>query len=219
MVAVALSMVLVAGVVQVYSSSKASYSVQNQLSTLQNNQRIAVELLSNEIRKAGLSINQAVANFISGTDGGGADPDEITIRYESDRNCLGNPTDNGIAVNRYFVNVNNGSLMCQGNGGQTLPLISGVVNMQVLYGEDTDPIDPSNPAPRSANRYVQPAIANMTNVVSVRIALLFATDDVVRGVDETAARSYILLDAPAINIEDQLRREVITSTITLRNII
>jgi type IV pilus assembly protein PilW len=238
MVAVTLSLILMAGVLQVYVSAKASYSVQHELSTLQQNQRIAIELLSNDIRKAGLSVTKAVTVFDEANvkEGGGNNSDEITIKYESDKNCLGFNTpdigepDAGIAVNRYFVRDN--QLFCQGNG-VTRGLVQGVVNMQILYGEDTDTIVPGEI--RTANRYVQPpnevnvdpetgestaTTANMNNVVSVRIALLFETDDVVRGVDEADAeeRKYFLLDAPAISSSDpQKRMEVVTTTIALRN--
>ena len=234
MVAVTLSMILMAGVIQVYVSAKASYTVQHELSTLQQNQRIAIELLSNDIRKAGLSIDQAVSAFytkdtkIANWDGENDDSDQITIAYESEKNCLGFETpkageDNaGIAVNRYFIS-NDNHLSCEGNG-TVRSLVPGITNMQILYGEDTDPIVPGQI--RTANRYVKPADANMNNVVSVRIALLFETDGVVRGVDEAEAqtRSYKLLDGPTLVFDDQdptqtrqIRREVVTTTITLRN--
>jgi type IV pilus assembly protein PilW len=222
MVAVALSMLLMWGVIQVYASSKASYQVQHQLSTLQQNQRISVELLGSEIRKAGLSITKALTAIdkTKVKDGAGNAPDEITVEYESETNCLGFTTPEedeanaGIAINRYYIDNNH--LYCQGNG-TTGALVPGVVNMQILYGEDTDPIVPGQR--RSANRYVKPADANMNNVVSVRISLLLETDDVVRGADDAEAitRNFVLLDAPALPYTDQKRREVITTTIALRN--
>jgi type IV pilus assembly protein PilW len=222
MIAVALSMLLVAGVIQVYVSSKASYEVQHHLSTLQQNERIAVEMLGNQIRKAGLSITKAPQAIDSTAvkDGAGNASDEITIAYESAKNCLGfdtptEGTDAGIAVDRYFIS--NGQLYCQGNGSDPQALVPGVVNMQILYGEDTDPILPGQR--RSANRYVKPADADMLNVVSVRISLLVESDNVVRGVDEAQkyTRKYFLLDAPELSFSDQKRRHIVTTTIALRN--
>jgi len=218
MVAVTLSLILMAGVIQVHVSSKASYQLQHELSTLQQNQRMAIELLSKDIRKAGLSITKAVSAFpidVTGWDGGGTAPDEITITYESDKDCVGDNTD-GIATNHYFVR--DGVLLCEGVNHTATQIVDGVVNMQILYGEDTDPI--VSGAIRTANRYVKPANNIMADVVSVRIALLFETDGVVRGVSEGTAidRDYFLLDAPKITFADQKRREVVTTTITLRNI-
>ena len=219
MVAVTLSLILMAGVIQVHVSSKASYQVQHELSALQENQRIAVELLNRDVRKAGLSITKVVSAFpsdVTGWDGGGTAPDQITVTYESSIDCLGDGTGtDGIAINRYFIQ--NGALMCQGvNRSETL--VSDVVNMQILYGEDTDPIVAGQV--RTANRYVKPAEANMANVVSVRIALLFQTDGVVRGVGEgqDIDRDYFLLDAPKLTFSDQKRREAVVTTIMLRNV-
>ena len=60
----------------------------------------------------------------------------------------------------------------------------------------------------------------MANVVSVRIALLFQTDGVVRGVGEgqDIDRDYFLLDAPKLTFSDQKRREAVVTTIMLRNV-
>ncbi len=50
-------------------------------------------------------------------------------------------------------------------------MVPDVENMQVLFGEDTD-----SPFDYTANRYVPlSGVANMANVISVRIALLFQT--------------------------------------------
>jgi prepilin-type N-terminal cleavage/methylation domain-containing protein len=207
MVAITLSLILMAGVIQIHVSSKVSYETQHQISELQQNQMMAVELLNRDIRQAGLSKTKVVPNDISGLDGdesnaGDPKPDEITIRYESDKDCLGDNTDVdpvGIATNRYFIQ--NGALLCQ-----------------ILYGEDTDTIIPG--AVRTANRYVKPTVANMANVVSVRIALLMETSGAVRGKDKgsAVARKYILLDTPAITFSDQKRREIVTTTVRLRNV-
>ena len=222
MVAVTLSLILMAGVIQIHVSSKASYQVQHELSDLQQNQRMAVELLSRDIRKAGLSITKAVPSAFGLTgsvDGGGTAPDEITVIYESAKDCIGDKTDgdaNGIATNHYFIE--NGFLKCEGVNNRAWELVSGVINMQILYGVDTDPIVTGQV--RTANRYEKRNdTTNMANVVSVRIALLLETDGAVRGVDEGEAidRNYFLLDAPVITFADQKRREVVTTTITLRN--
>ena len=231
MVAVSLSLILMAGVIHIHLSSKSSFQVQQELSGLQQNQRLAVELLSRDIRKAGLSINLAVPsafdtsniNHWDGDESGEVPAsDEITITYESAKDCIGDNTNNfgGIAVNRYFIQ--NGILKCEGVNHRAWDLVSGVVNMQILYGEDTDAIVPG--AVRTANRYVKPTVANMDNVVSVRIALLLDTAGAVRNLEvgqslsDGVQRDFFLLDAPTISFTDGKRREAITTTITLRNV-
>jgi type IV pilus assembly protein PilW len=224
MVAVTLSLILSAGVIQVYISSKTSYRIQQELSTLQDNQRIAVELLGNQIRKAGLSVNQIVSafdtsdidNWDGGIENGVAQPDQITIMYESPSSCTGSDTsgDDGIATDRFFIDE--GQLKCNGNG-DTQPLVSGIEDMQILYGVDTSPIVPGEV--RTADKYVPPSVDIMDDVVSVRIALLFRTDGGIRSTEEAedTNRNYSLLDAPTRTFNDRVRREVITTTITLRN--
>ncbi len=54
MVALALSLLLLAGTIQIFISSKQSYRVQDALSRLQENSRAAVDLLSRDIRAAAL---------------------------------------------------------------------------------------------------------------------------------------------------------------------
>ena len=115
---------------------------------------------------------------------------------------------NTIAINTY--SVNNETLYCQGNSNPVAqPVAEDIANMQILYGENTDPIVPT------ANRYVRQADADMSKVVSVRIALLFKTEGAVINQDNT--RTYNLLDAPGITYTDKYRREIVTTTIALRN--
>ncbi|MBI2779430.1 MAG: PilW family protein [Gammaproteobacteria bacterium] len=101
-------------------------------------------------------------------------------------------------------------------GGTTMvsePLVEGVENMQILYGEDTD-----IPTDGSANRYL-PANApgiNMANVVSVRVSLLLrsAEDNVT-----TKKQSYTFNGAtiPEAAVPDRRLRRVFTTTIRIRN--
>ena len=81
--------------------------------------------------------------------------------------------------------------------------------MQVMYGEDTD-------ADFSANRYVvRGSVSNMDNVVSVRIAFLFTTDDYVATTADT--RTYTLLNQSYNPTDDRRVRRLYTTTVTLRN--
>ena len=225
MLAITLSMILIAGVVQVYLSSKTSFQVQNQLARLQENQRISIDFLQRDIRQAGFNISLGDAP-ITVTEGVGNGSDSIVVRYSSATDCLGadTPEDN-IAVNRYFIqsDAQGDRLMCLGNGSAIpQPIADGVSNMQILFGEKT--IDNETSYARqtpSANRYVKVgSVANLNRVVSIRIALLVESEQPIR--TQNLVQSFTVLDAivafddiaaPA----DRIKRQVITTTIPLRN--
>jgi type IV pilus assembly protein PilW len=135
-------------------------------------------------------------------------------------------------VNSFFVEDN--QLMCDGNGGTTgsatpkQPIVSGVENMQILYGEDTDGDEFA-----SANVFrTASAIANWANVTAIRIALLvnsssgasaIPTDAIRETIDDT---EYAILeqtttpadDTSTPNVDERrLGRRVFVITIELRN--
>lgn len=224
MVAIAIGLLMLAGILQITAASKESSRLQRNMGFVQENIRTTVEILGRDIRNAGYyqddnpdaRILTAPVAIITDTtsDGSGANNDEITVTYESNTDCLGQDTPtidgNQFAVNHYFISDER--LMCRGNGNAAAqPLVDGVESMQILYGENTDG------DPRSANRYVGPDEADLNNVVSVRIALRFHSREGVRqGIDNN---QYALLDADPFDPADgdrRLRREV-TTTISLRN--
>jgi len=106
------------------------------------------------------------------------------------------------------LDVNNQpSLFKSTDGGNFQSFIEGVENMQILYGEDTD-------ADNTPNYYVPAGTVglNMDQVVSIRISLLFASDDNI----SSQARAYTyngIVTTPA----DRRIRRVFSSTIALRN--
>lgn len=242
MVAITIGLVMMAGILQVSQANKESNRLQRNMGFVQENIRSAMEIMGRDIRKAGFYIDDNPAariltppvpfKFVSVTattdttafataDGGGANNDQITITYEAidgtTRDCLGAvptiaaagpETGNIFVVNQYFIA--NQRLMCRGNTGAAQPLVDGVESLQILYGENTD----GNPA--SANRYVQPDVANMSNVVSVRLGMRFISRESVRPTVDSNV--YALLDATApAPFNDRLLRREITTTIFLRN--
>jgi len=216
MIAITLSLILIAGVIQIYVSSKESFRVQNELAQVQENQRIAVEFLQRDIRQAGFVPYGAplITNKVVVNDGGGQTSDDIFVTYSSTTDCLGQATPNGIAVNHYTIN--NNRLMCEGNGNQGVPqpIADGVSNMQILLGKNTVFANDSLSMP-SADEYINPAPpATMTNVVSIRIALLMRSADPVK--TQTVAQSYNLLDT-TIAPTDRVKRQVVITTIPIRN--
>ena len=94
------------------------------------------------------------------------------------------------------------------DGAANLELVDGIQNMQVLYGEDND-------NDSYANYYVPAAsVANMNNVVSVRITLLVRSylDNVT-----TAAQSLPYAGA-MFNAPDRRLYQIYTTTIAIRNL-
>lgn len=53
MVAMVVSLILMAGVLQVFASSRATYTINDQLARLQENERIAADMIQSDIRQAG----------------------------------------------------------------------------------------------------------------------------------------------------------------------
>ena len=87
-------------------------------------------------------------------------------------------------------------------------LVTGVDGMQILYGVDTTldgAVDSYAPAS---------AALPWAQVLSVRVSLLINSGTVVPG---SPAGPFVLLNAPAITINDQLMRKVYTTTVSLRN--
>lgn len=99
------------------------------------------------------------------------------------------------------------ALMRSQDGAAAEEIVSGVENMQILYGEDIN-------TDGAADRYVAAAgVVNMGNVVSIRISLLLRSLD--NNVVETPqAYTY---GGTATTAVDRRYRQVFTSTITIRN--
>lgn len=230
MVALTISLLLLAGVMQVFLSNKASHNLQSGLGRLQENARAAMDILSLNISMAGYTtgttainkintantLDNTTANATLGfTVANGKASDIIEINYQSATDCLGQAT-GGTATDRYYLNGTN--LMCLGNGSATPGIIAeGIENMQILYGEDSD-------GDKIANRYINAGNINtavdangilIVPIVSVRIALLASTVENSSG-NDTA--SYALLNTPLLGpFNDTLLRKVFTRTIILRN--
>lgn len=102
MVALTVSLILLGGVVQIYSGSKTAYRMTENLSRLQENGRFAMEFLARDIRRADFwgclgTVSNITNNLdpgggsgyapftdgIDGTDGGGTLSDSITLAFAS----------------------------------------------------------------------------------------------------------------------------------------
>jgi type IV pilus assembly protein PilW len=228
MIALVLGAFLLAGVLQVFVSAKQTFAVQDGLSRLQENGRSAMDFMGRRVRMASYWACLARApGDIVGTDDNAASGDNIdngtdtiTLRGAFDASVAATITGacrtpvntgagyytNAASMAAYFVD--NGVLFERiGAGGTANPLIEGVENMQILYGEDTD-------GDGSANYYV-PAdeIVNMDRVVAVRVSLL------VRSLEDnlTAEPVPYTYNGATTTPTDRRLRRVFTSTFAMRN--
>jgi len=225
MVAMVLGLVLLGGTIAIYASSKDSYRLQENVAGMQENARFAIAALRRNMELAGFPRVLDIAPFdpAQTLDGGGNNNDQITIRYQSATDCLGNGTpangpDQGIAVNRYYIN-NQNNLLCLGNGNPIAQtLVENVDNLQVLYGIDDDGDGSANryaTAAETDNGVISAGTPDWDNVVSLRLALLISSENDIGTAQQ--AGGFTLLDAPAIKPNDDRLYRVFTTTIPLRN--
>ena len=241
MVSLVIGLFIVAGIAQVFLGGRAASNLQQRLGDLQENGRFAMYFLQHDIRMAGFprfsggvqstvdaAFNTPVDSPIvvvcpsplttvaRTCDGGTTTSDQITLSYQGTTDCLGQAVPATTVINTYFINTRR--LMCRGNGNaQSQPLVDGVENMQILYGEDFDAI--GSVGYGYADRYVRADdVVDWRNVVAVRVAVLASTVDTVMGDDQSAAPTYRLLDVSGIGpLPAGVRGRVFSTTIELRN--
>jgi type IV pilus assembly protein PilW len=98
-------------------------------------------------------------------------------------------------------------------GNNPMELVEGVENLQVLYGEDTD-------SDRVPNQYLTANnVANLANVVAVRISLLMRTLDnnIVQSAQTYSYDTDNDGSGESVTAGDRRLRRVFTTTINLRN--
>ncbi|WP_455208155.1 PilW family protein [Kaarinaea lacus] len=105
MVAITISLVLLAGVIKIFQSAKQSYNIQQALSRIQENARLMTDVMIRDITASGYlgclgstnavvnTLNDQSANYdfataIQGAEGGVGSPDSITIRRASEATAI-----------------------------------------------------------------------------------------------------------------------------------
>ena len=239
MISLVLGLIMISGTIQIFVSNKSTYRYQQNISVLRENARFSIGLLSQTARMAGYR-GDTPAEWVDGpiTNTGGQfaidganddasssntikdDTDSFTVAFEGNsdgqiKDCQGNVIGSGVMVTNTFAVSTADELVCSIDSGLTwMTLISGVENMQLQYGLDSD-------GNQSANRYVTyPNIADTSDVVSLRAALLLQTDS--GNIRQSAdTQTYTLLDKVIYdgsnNPADGRVRQVIMTTIKLRN--
>lgn len=230
MVALAVSLFLLAGVSQVYLSSKQAYRVQDNIARIQESGRLAIGFLSHYLRVAGYRSSLRVSSdqvftaganqVVFGTDTTGQ-PDTVTVNFQSDGtmvDCLGNPVADGFLSRDTFQRSTAGELQCRSQGNAATPtdtvqsLVGGIEDMQITYGVNQDSAFP--PVASEYMTAAQVTTANAwDNVVSVRVTVLVQSpEDNVADAPQTYTFNGVTTTAA-----DRRLRRVFTSTINLRN--
>ncbi len=202
-IAILIGLFLTGGLLTLVQAMKRTSLNQSGLSQLQDNERMAMTLITDVIKSTGYYsnpvLNTAVSSFpvknynananfttagqaLVGTGAYNAGSNVITSRYlttgtDNVINCSGN----SLAVAATFVNTfsldGNGNLQCTliVNNGQptTVPLISGISNMQIYYGVQTNGAAGTN----SVDTYMDAPTAAAGNywnsVKSIKVTLTF----------------------------------------------
>ena len=203
MVTVLIALFLIGGLLVMLQHTRAAYTSTNQLSTLQDNERLAISMITDVVQSAGyfpdpvnntadLAFPAAVAPFVlkdqvvTGTQTAGL-PDTLAVRFQTTSgdqilNCIGQSNTKlpvGLASNTVYINAFSivaNQLQCDLNDGATdtvLPLVEGVQDMQVWFGVKRDFTQDNY----NVDTYVRPVDmvgTDWNNVSAVKVVLTFA---------------------------------------------
>jgi type IV pilus assembly protein PilW len=195
-VAMSIAVFLLAGLFTILQGTRHTSSDQTALAQLQDNERIAMSVMTDIVQAAGyfpgaptnvltteLGVNGSFATAgqsVAGTDNG-AQGINLLVRFETaggDRiyNCFGsNPVGgaNTIYVSTFSVNANN-QLTCS-NGNTTAAIANGVQSLVARYAVNTSSTSTNSNCP--ADRYLLTAEMTQaiywTNVCAVEVTLTF----------------------------------------------
>jgi type IV pilus assembly protein PilW len=192
-IAVLIGLFLVGGLLAMVQTLKKTSVSQNGLVQLQDSERLAMTLLTDVIQAAGYfpdptarTLNGALppagvfagsGQSLFGVSNASVAGDTLAVRYmtalnDGAINCTGGT--NTVAATLTYINTFSvdaaGNLVCTVNGGQPVPLVSGVQSLQFLYGVKTD-LTTSNLFPDSYLQASEMTAANWKNVLAVRVSL------------------------------------------------
>jgi type IV pilus assembly protein PilW len=203
MIAILIGLFLVGGLLTLVQAMKRTNVSQSGLSQLQENERMAMTLITDVIQSTGYYYNPltnsaaaafpATGSFVAGqallgagTYGSAAPGHSITVRYQTAGgdnviNCTGNPSTVASTFTNTF-SIANGNLQCQLTvtvvGGATtvnpaVPLIPGLSNMQIYYGVQTNTSVSNNSVDTYLDAPLVTAGSYWSAVKSVKITLTF----------------------------------------------
>lgn len=238
MISIVLGLLLVAVVIQIYVGSKATYNKQEDLSRLQENGRVALDVIGRVARISGFKSNPAAdystlfpstAPAITGTAGAVGSSDSLVIRFQGSGDglntstspdgsvvdCLGATYDSNITIyNRLYIASNattgRSGLFCDTGNIVGTEVISEIENMRFLYGVDVN-------ADGIVDYYVPAGLVgtNWDKVASLRIGLVAATPNTINPTLDTS--TYDVLGITYDPADDRRSRRLYSMTIALRN--
>jgi type IV pilus assembly protein PilW len=223
LIALLLGAFLIGGILQIFSSSKQTNRMEENLSRMQENARFAMDRIARDVRQAGYRecLTAAIVP-ITGTNGATNAPDRITLQ-QSTGDCVP-PAAVAPVTETTTYSIQAGasgrpSLFRATAPAAAVELVEGIQNMQILYGEDLDMIPATGiSTDYVANRYVAFGTAglNRARVVSIRISLLVSSmdDNLIPTIANTFPYNGTNI---AIVPPDRRLRRVFTSTIAARN--
>lgn len=235
MVALLLGSLLTLAAVQLLGTNQRTFRLQQALLDIQEQGRFALDYIARDLRIMGYTAVDATgtpvvpdvglktANVTVGAttytgsldNEGGSGNDRLTFSFFGLEDCEGDTllTEDEI-VNSYWVQDN--ELRCIGSVDSTtngVALLGGVDSFQVLYG-----IDEAEDDVPFASRYVTPAAVGAFPIVSVRVALLVASET--NQPDLGDPEDFVVLDeqidGPTQLVADRIRR-LFTTTVKARN--
>jgi type IV pilus assembly protein PilW len=197
LVALLIGLFLLGGLLTLVQDNRRSFSSQNQLSQLQDSERLAMTMMTDVIQASGyfpdptqytaaLEIPAAgtmlAGQGMQGVYNAAAPGDSITVRYATASgdgilNCTGGTnTSGGVVAYTNVFSVVNGQLVCTLNG-TAYPLVGAVTNtpnaiivnnLSVLYGVNSAGTGTNVDTYENASQ-----VANWANVISVQVTLTF----------------------------------------------
>jgi len=215
MIAMALASIIAAGAVTMLVSDAQTSRLQINHVAAYTSGRFAFDFILADLRKAGYTNRAIVTQIVSGTNTDGfTESDVLRIRYDAslvgNRDCVGNPIEEedpaqNVVTNEYKVQNIGGVNALTCNNSLLMP---GVDGFQVLFGIDNTGDDDV------PDTYVKPSEVMGNNVVTVQIAMLVASQNLI---GEEVTKQYQLLDV-AGTLTDRRLRTLYTTTERIRNV-
>lgn len=244
MIAMALGLLLMTGVIQVFLSSRQTYAANEAMGRLQENGRFALEFIARSARLAGYTdpifggnkpqtlvpdnCNGFPAAICSITPPPPSGTDTVSFVFQPPlsadglrRDCQGAIVgDNTLIVSQYLIS--GGALSCRSYNLNTSTWISGPTAQELISGVDSLQVlygISTGGDSRSANQYISADRVttgnNWNNVRAVRIAVLANSVDTLT--PAPADRNFVLLDAAPISFTDNRARQIFSTTIHIKN--
>jgi len=232
LLALALTALLVLGLVQIVASTSAAGSLQRNQAQILDHARFAYETIARAIRQAGYRPEPWSTDYDPGAiaaqtlDGVSATGDRLAVRSWSDLNCFDNrnPDLDSAGHPRYYLRETIFDLThskhlareCRygPNASELVTqvprqgLVPGVESFQLLYGEDSD-------EDGNIERWVRAGQwSDPRRVLGVRIGLLLASEDVVA---ESQARTFEVLDVVTTRPADGRLRRLFDFAVAIRS--